>query len=261
VKQLDSNTRVRSFTSYSGRYRAMNTKDLHFINPRNLQLFENHGIDVIYPKKPCPKGLQALSEIIIQNEDESMGWPCMNDPWEWHKKDSKIDGSCRSGMYLYTSGHTELKIIIHDSPVYKYVVPMMLNPGTNLLSWCNETVLTHEHDFSSRFASKKPWFSMGMDNLGVARTYKLSHIPSGTTYTSQEGSAPMVYALKDQPIPPHLTVVSQKGVVPTLYLLAKIAGGWEGLMFENISGMAVDMMLGKVTYHSLENRLEKINKG
>ena len=61
--------------------------------------------------------------------------------------------------------------------------------------------------------------------------------------------------------PPHLTVVSQKGVVPTLYLLAKIAGGWEGLMFENISGMAVDMVLGKVTYHSLENRLEKINKG
>ena len=86
----------------------MKTKDLHFINPRNLQLFENHGIDVIYPKKPCPKGLQALSEIIIQNDDESMGWPCMNDPWEWHKKDSKIDGTCRSGMYLYTSGHTFL---------------------------------------------------------------------------------------------------------------------------------------------------------
>jgi hypothetical protein len=198
-----------------------------------------------------------LSEIIVQNDDESKGWPCMNDPWDWHKKDSKIDGSCRTGICFYTSDHTVLRLVVHDSLRYKYVVIATLNPGTNFISWCDETILAHESDYIARFSNKTPWFSVSMDNLGMALTCHLSDAHSGSAYVASPESAPVMYRLRGQPVPPSITIVSQKGTVPSLYLLAKMAGGREGLMFEYISGLGVSLALGKVTYHSLENRLER----
>jgi hypothetical protein len=66
---------------------------------------------------------------------------------------------------------------------------------------------------------------------------------------------PTPYQIADYLYPPSLTVLSDIGTVPSLYLLAKVAGGGRGLMFEKMVEYAMDDSLTKVTFHSISNKL------
>jgi hypothetical protein len=74
-------------------------------------------------------------------------------------------------------------------------------------------------------------------------------------YETSPEYQPTPYQLADYPYPPALTVLSDVGTVPSLYLLAKVAGGGRGLMFERLAGYAMDDSLMKVTFHSISNKL------
>jgi hypothetical protein len=77
-------------------------------------------------------------------------------------------------------------------------------------------------------------------------------------YVTSPDFHPTPYQLAEHPYPPVLTVLSSTGSVPSLYLLAKLAGGGRGLIFERIAGLAMDNSLTKVTFHSLSNKLSPI---
>jgi hypothetical protein len=48
------------------------------------------------------------------------------------------------------------------------------------------------------------------------------------------------------------------GTVPSLLLFAKLAAGGEGIVFERVTGLAMDNRLANTTFHSLANRIETL---
>jgi hypothetical protein len=74
-------------------------------------------------------------------------------------------------------------------------------------------------------------------------------------YVSSPTYNPSPYNLSEHSYPPALTVLSAAGTVPSLYLLAKVAGGGRGLMFERMVDLDMDDTLLQVTFHSISNRI------
>ncbi len=150
-----------------------------------------------------------------------------------------------------------LTLSVRESYTYSYSLTVDLKPGFNMLSWCNESVLVNGDDFETRFSSPTtPSFSLLLCCMGMSLTFR----PKDPTdldspYVTSPDLHPTPYKLAEHPYPPTLTVLSSVGSVPSLYLLAKVAGGGRGLIYERIAGLAMDDALTKVTYHSLANKL------
>jgi hypothetical protein len=91
----------------------------------------------------------------------------------------------------------------------------------------------------------------------MALTYCLADpADPDSPYVSSPDYRPVAYQLKHHEYPPTLTVLSERGSVPSLMLLAMVAGGGRGLLFEKMVGLAMDESLIKVTFHSLANRIQ-----
>jgi hypothetical protein len=150
-----------------------------------------------------------------------------------------------------------LTLLVKESFSYSYSLSVELKPGFNLLSWCEESALTNSDDYESRFASPTtPSFSLLLCCLGMSLTF----CPKDPTdidspYVTSPDFHPTPYQLADYPHPPFITVVSSAGSVPSLYLLAKLAGGGRGLMFERMGGYAMESTLTNITLHSIANKL------
>jgi hypothetical protein len=126
-----------------------------------------------------------------------------------------------------------------------------------MLSWCNESVLVNDDDYEVRFASPTtPSFSLLLCCMGMSLTFcPLDPNDIDSPYVTSLDNHPTPYQLNDHPYPPTITVLSALGTVPSLYLLAKLAGGGRGLMFEKMTGYEMDPTLTKVTFHSISNKL------
>jgi hypothetical protein len=146
---------------------------------------------------------------------------------------------------------------IRESFTYSYSVQFELYPGFNILSWCKESVLVYSDDYESRFASPTtPSFSLLLCCMGMSLTFcpkDPNNIDS--PYIPSPKHLPIAYQINDHPYPPALTVLSRSGTVPSLYLLAKVAGGGRGLLFERMVDYDMDDTLTNVTFHSLANKL------
>ena len=161
------------------------------------------------------------------------------DPICKHKEDARLDGSCRMGMCFYTDSEFTVKLTVHDSPVYQYSLSIEMRKGLNILSWCDETMLNHKDDYVARFAKNTPVFEINYNNIGFNLTteFKENKSDEGSTYLHRPELGPVLHPLMtvmDQPVPPFLTIISPPGTVPSLYLLAKVAGGRDGLFHEGV---------------------------
>ncbi len=142
------------------------------------------------------------------------------------------DGSCRTGYCFYVSEQVVLNIQVKDPTTYSYLLPVVLSPGFNLLSWCKESILaqgTYGGPSSTGKQTKIPEFSLMLCCNGMALTYRPVD-PSDPTspYVASSGLLPQSYRLRDYVYPPSLTVLSGAGSVPSLQLLARVAGGGGG---------------------------------
>jgi hypothetical protein len=201
--------------------------------------------------------LQAVNELEIITTKDFEGWPCQQNPVDFHTQPQKDPENCRKGYCFYTHQQMTLTLSVRDSYTYSYSLTVDLKPGFNMLSWCNESVLVNSDDYETRFSSPTiPSFSLLLCCLGMSLTFS----PKDPTdldspYVTSPNFHPTPYKLGEHPYPPVLTVLSSAGSVPSLYLLAKLAGGGRGLIFERIAGLAMDDSLNKVTYHSISNKL------
>jgi hypothetical protein len=129
-----------------------------------------------------------------------------------------------------------------------------------MLAWCKESVLVNDDDYEARFASPTtPSFSLFLCCTGMSLTFRpVNPQDIDSPYMTSPDFHPTPYQLSEHPYPPALTVLSGIGTVPSLYLLAKVAGGGRGLMFEKMVGYAMDETLSKVTFHSVSNKLSPI---
>jgi hypothetical protein len=179
----------------------------------------------------------------------------------YHKQPQLDPENCRKGYCLYTHQNLTLPLLVRESFTYSYGLSVELKPGFNMLSWCDEAVLVNSDDYETRFTSPTiPSFSLLLCCMGMSLTFT----PKDPTdldspYVTSPNFHPTPYKLAEYPYPPVLTVLSSIGTVPSLYLLAKLAGGGRGLIFERIAGFAMDNSLTKVTFHSLSNKLSPIH--
>jgi hypothetical protein len=226
-----------------------------------IQPYCGTGIVCIYPTVPCPSNTQATSELEVITTTDFDGWPCQRDPVTYHKQPQLDPENCRKGYCFYTHQNLTLPLLVRESFTYSYGLSVELKPGFNMLSWCDEAVLVNSDDYETRFASPTiPSFSLLLCCMGMSLTFT----PKDPTdldspYVTSPNFYPTPYQLAEHPYPPVLTVLSSIGTVPSLYLLAKLAGGGRGLIFERIAGFAMDNSLTKVTFHSLSNKLSPIH--
>jgi hypothetical protein len=191
------------------------------------------------------------------------GWPCISAVEEYHTKETANDGSCRTGFCFYVSDNVDLNIQVTDSATPPYLIPVTLLPGFNFLSWCKESVLVRRGERERGMLgvgvmkTSVPEFSVLLCCKGMALTYRPvdPHDPASPYATSSQYH-PKSYRLKDYLLPPSLTVLSNVGSVPSLLLLARVAGGGRGLMFERMTGLMMDGSLLKTTFHSLANKVQ-----
>ncbi len=165
----------------------------------------------------------------LDNED----WPCLSAVEDFHSKDTENDGSCRTGYCFYVSDEVTLNIQVKDSTTYTYLLPVMLSPGFNFLSWCRESVLVQGGvlDGTTKIAKQPtiPEFSLIMCCKGMALTYRpVDPSDPASPYLTSSDFHPQSYRLCDHAYPPSLTVLSDVGSVPSLQLLARVAGGGGG---------------------------------
>ncbi len=147
--------------------------------------------------------------------------------------------------------------MVRESFSYSYSLEVKLNPGFNMLSWCKESILVNSDDYESRFTSPTtPSFSVLLCCLGMTLTFRpIDPLDIDSPYVTSPTFQPFPYQLSKHQYPPALTVLSDIGTVPSLYLLAKVAGGGKGLMFEKMVDYDMDNTLSKVTFHSISNKL------
>jgi hypothetical protein len=74
-------------------------------------------------------------------------------------------------------------------------------------------------------------------------------------YKADPNHKPLYYQIQGTAFPPSMTVLLNLGTVPSLLLFAKLAAGGEGILFERVTGLAMDNRLAKTTFHSLANRI------
>jgi hypothetical protein len=197
----------------------------------------------------------------VTTTSEFEGWPCISAAEDYHKTETENDGSCRTGYCFFVSDEVDLNIKVKDSSTYSYLISATLLPGFNFLSWCKESVLVNGGvigDVNKKtLDSTTPEFSLLLCCKGMALTYRPDD-PSDPTspYVTSSKYHPMAYKLKDHLYPPSLTVLSGVGSVPSLLLLARVAGGGRGLMFERMTGLVMDESLAKTTFHSLANKVQ-----
>ncbi len=163
---------------------------------------------------------------INNNED----WPCLTAVEDFHSKDTKNDGSCRTGYCFYVSEKVTLNIQVKDPTTYTYLLPVMLSPGFNFLSWCKESVLVQGGVLGELTDRTKrptvPEFSLIMCCKGMALTYRpVDPTDPASPYLTSTNLYPQSYQLRDHEYPPSLTVLTEVGSVPSLQLLARLAGG------------------------------------
>ncbi len=192
---------------------------------------------------------------------EFEGWPCISAAEDFHKTETENDGSCRTGYCFYVSDKVDLNIKVKDSSTYSYLISVTLLPGFNFLSWCKESVLVNGGvigDLNKKtLDSTTPEFSLLLCCKGMALTYRPGDPRDPTSpYVTSPKYQPMAYNLKDHLYPPSLTVLSGMGSVPSLLLLARVAGGGRGLMFERMTGLVMDESLANITFHSLANKVQ-----
>jgi hypothetical protein len=105
--------------------------------------------------------------------------------------------------------------------------------------------------------STNPEFSLLLCCNGMALTFRPNNPNDPTSpYTTSSDLLPLAYQLRKHVYPPSLTVLSDVGSVPSLLLLAKVAGGGRGLLFERMTELVMDESLARVTFHSLANNVE-----
>ncbi len=85
-------------------------QDKQSTSHRDLQAYRSPGIELIYPSVPCPRGGQAENELRVTTTSEFEGWPCISAAEDYHSKDTKNDGSCRTGYCFYVSDNVKLNI-------------------------------------------------------------------------------------------------------------------------------------------------------
>jgi hypothetical protein len=148
----------------------------------------------------------------------------------FHKKIPEVPGSCRKGYCIFTHQKVMLTLLVRDSFTYSYSLQVELNPGFNILSRCNESVLMNSDDYVTRFASPTtPSFSLLLCCMGMSLTFRpLDPNDIDSPYTTSPTHHLMPYRLTDHSYPPALTVLLSAGSVPSLYLLANVGGGGEG---------------------------------
>jgi hypothetical protein len=180
---------------------------------------------------------------------------------DYHRTGTENDGSCRTGYCFYVSDTVNLDIKVNDSATYSYLISVPLLPGFNILSWCKESVLLDGGairvggNMAMNFTIPK--FALLLCCKGMSLTYRPKNPLDPTSpYVTSTTFQPMAYILKDHPYPPSLTVLSDIGSVPSLLLLARVAGGGVGLMFERMTGLVMDGSLAKTTFHSLGNKVQ-----
>jgi hypothetical protein len=186
------------------------------------------------------------------------GWPCLNNTMDFHTQNTPIDGSCRTGFCFYVSDKVSLNLRVRDSTLSAYLITVELKPGFNLLAWCKESIL-EQSDLETNHdeASTIPRFSLLFCCNGMSLTFRpVDYYDIYSPYTTDPTYQPLSYQLNNKPYPPSITVLSNLGSVPSLFLLAKIAGGGRGVLFEKLTDLAIDDRLSHVTLHSLANRIE-----
>ena len=192
---------------------------------------------------------------------EFEGWPCISAAEDFHSKNTDNDGSCRTGYCFYVSDRVTLNIRVKDSATDPYLLSVTLLPGFNFLSWCKESVLAHGGEMGSDNVGNKqsavPEFSVLFCCKGMSLTYRpVDPLDLTSPYTTSPEYTPTSYRLRGHVCPPSLTVLSDVGSVPTLSLLARVAGGGRGLLFEKMTGLVMDNFLSKTTFHSLANKVQ-----
>jgi hypothetical protein len=169
----------------------------------------------------------------VTTTSEFEGWPCISAAEDFHSKETKNDGSCRTGYCFYVSDNVELNIQVKDSATYSYLLPVTLLPGFNFLSWCKESILVQGGELgwenAKAMKSATPEFSLLLCCKGMALTYRpVDPLDPTSPYVTSSDYFPTSYRLRDHVYPPSLTVLSDVGSVPSLLLLARVAGGGEG---------------------------------
>jgi hypothetical protein len=201
-----------------------------------------------------------VNELTVTTSTEFQGWPCLSNPKDFHTEKTPHDGSCRKGFCFYASEPLDLTLRVRDSETYAYLLTVALVPGFNLLSWCKDSVLRYGGEGEGEQANI-PEFSLLFCCNGMSLTFQPSDpMDIDSPYTTAPHYKPFAYQLAKHKFPPSLTVLSKIGVVPSLLLLAKVAGGGRGLLFEKMTSLAMDDSLTKTTFHSLSNRIEHITR-
>jgi hypothetical protein len=149
---------------------------------------------------------------------------------DFHSRDTANDGSCRTGYCFYVSDNVTLNIQVKDSATSSYLLPVMLFPGFNFLSWCKESVLVQGGVLEEETVNAKqptiPEFSLILCCKGMTLTYRpVDPLDPTSPYVASSKFHPLSYRLRDHVYPPSLTVLSDVGSVPSLQLLARVAGG------------------------------------
>jgi hypothetical protein len=227
---------------------------------RNLQSYKSPGIELIFPTVPCPRGSQAKNELVVITTNEQEGWPCLSPASELHSVDTLIEGTCRTGFCFYVSESVTLNMRIEDSRTYSYLLSTTLKPGLNLLAWCKESILEYGGEGVNRNrTSGTPRFSLLFCCNGMSLTYRpVDLLDMESPYKADQNHKPLSYQIQGTALPPSITVLSKLGTVPSLLLFAKLAAGGEGILFERVTGLAMDNRLANTTFHSLANRIETL---
>jgi hypothetical protein len=188
-------------------------------------------------------------------------WPCLTTVEDYHSKNTKNDGSCRTGYCFYVSEKVTLNIQVNDPTNCTYLLPVLLSPGFNFLSWCKESVLVQGGVMGEKTDKADrptvPKFSLMLCCKGMALTFCPKNPTDPTSpYITSAQFHPQAYQLSDHDHPPSLTVLTEAGSVPSLQLLARLAGGGVGIFFERETDLMLDATLATTTYHSLANKIQ-----
>jgi hypothetical protein len=176
-----------------------------------------------------------------------------------HGVDTLIEGTCRTGFFFYVSKSVTLNMRIEDSRMYSYLLSTTLKPGLNLLAWCKESILEYGGEgVNQDRTSSTPRFSLLFCCNGMSLMFRpVDLLDVDSPYKADPNHKPLYYQIQGTAFPPSMTVLSNLGTVPSL-LFAKLAAGGEGILFERVTGLAMDNRLAKTTFHSLANRIEAL---
>jgi hypothetical protein len=141
------------------------------------------------------------------------------------------------------------------------LLPVLLSPGLNYLSWCKESVLVQggvigeKPDKTDR--PTVPLFSLMMCCKGMALTFCPENPLDPTSpYLTSTEFHPQAFQLREHEYPPSLTVLTESGSVPSLQLLARLAGGGLGVFLERETDLLLDATLTATTFHSIANKIQ-----